>query len=420
MNLTSSGLIVISVLIARSAGQTEAGSGEEEEEAGSGSGEELEVVTEVINSADYSMATSDGSLEMRLSLENRRVDGAAQLHLICEVSTTKASLFSDSSCVPEVYLVAGHSVCSGLPEVVSAKKLVEIRADGQDEVQIDASWEELPGKCVLVLQKSSCEGDGSGSGDGETIIDVGDGEGEGTTTGSLLVRDLAEAEGYLNTPQFSSVLRRPGPGLGRTYNTISLSGFSLLSSGSTSAFTVAVPVVTYGSTGGFPVNVVSTTYNKWATLPYLQLSGINYQDTLALGGIILFLLLAFQLRSVSFTPVKRRVLEILDYADSGEFADRIDQFQSGIFDAISTTTGNVAHPWVDIFHTLERKYFDRVNNRHHQETISDRRTEELDQGTYHRYQTNYENHQEDNTFSQASQLFENLNNYFPSFDSFNF
>ena len=161
------------------------------------------------------------------------MDGAAQLHLICEVSTTKASLFSDSSCVPEVYLVAGHSVCSGLPEVVSAKKLVEIRADGQDEVQIDASWEELPGKCVLVLQKSSCEGDGSGSGDGETIIDVGDGEGEGTTTGSLLVRDLAEAEGYLNTPQFSSVLRRPGPGLGRTYNTISLSGFSLLSSGST-------------------------------------------------------------------------------------------------------------------------------------------------------------------------------------------
>ena len=65
MNLTSSGLIVISVLIARSAGQTEAGSGEEDEEAGSGSGEELEVVTEVINSADYSMATSDGSLEMR-------------------------------------------------------------------------------------------------------------------------------------------------------------------------------------------------------------------------------------------------------------------------------------------------------------------------------------------------------------------
>ena len=71
------------------------------------------------------------------------------------------------------------------------------------------------------------------------------------------------------------------------------------------AFTVAVPLVTYSSSGGFPVNVVSTTYNKWATLPYLQLSGINYQDTLTLGGIILFLLLAFQLRTVSFSPIKR-------------------------------------------------------------------------------------------------------------------
>ena len=154
------------------------------------------------------------------------MDGAAQLHLICEVSTNKNSLFSDSSCVPEVYLVAGHSVCSGLPDVVSAKKLVDITAGGQAEVQIDATWEELPGKCVLVLQKSSC-GEGSGSGDGDTIIDVGEGE------DSLLVRDLAEAEGYLSTPQVSSVLRRPALGLGRTYNTISLSGFSLLSSGST-------------------------------------------------------------------------------------------------------------------------------------------------------------------------------------------
>lgn len=385
------------------------------------SGEVPAVITEVINSADYSMAASDGSLEMRLSLENRRVDGAAQLHLICEVSTSKSSLFSDSSCVPEVYLVAGHSVCSGLPDVVSAKKLVEITAGGEAEVQIDATWDELPGKCVLVLQKSSCAGEGSGSGDGDAVIDIGEGEGEeeGSTSDSLLVRDLAEAEGYLNTPQASSVLRRPPLGLGRSYNTISLSGFSLLSSGSTSAFTVSVPVVTYASTGGFPVNVVSTTYNKWATLPYLQLSGINYQDTLALGGIILLLLLAFQLRTVSFTPIKRRFFEILDYADSGEFAERIDEFQTGVLDAISTTTGNVAHPWVDIIHTLERKYFDGINNRHHQETISDRRSDEVDQSTYERYQTNYDNYQ-DNTFTQASQLFENLNNYFPSFDSFNF
>ena len=62
MNLAS-GLIIISVLVSRSAGQTEAGSGEEDVGAGSGSGE-VEV-TEVINTADYSMSSSDGSLDMR-------------------------------------------------------------------------------------------------------------------------------------------------------------------------------------------------------------------------------------------------------------------------------------------------------------------------------------------------------------------
>ena len=148
--------------------------------------------------------------------------------MVCEVSTNKNDIFSDSSCVPEIFLVAGHSFCTNLPDIVSAKKLVAITADGEAEVEIDASWEELPGKCVLVLQSSSCES-ASGSGDGETIIDVG----EGSTSDTSLLRELAEDEGYLSSPWRSSVLRRPAGGLGRTYNTISLSGFTLLSSGST-------------------------------------------------------------------------------------------------------------------------------------------------------------------------------------------
>ena len=71
MNLAS-GLIIISVLVSRSAGQTEAGSGEEDAGSGSGSGE-VEV-TEVINTADYSMSSSDGSLDMRS--EVAALDGA--------------------------------------------------------------------------------------------------------------------------------------------------------------------------------------------------------------------------------------------------------------------------------------------------------------------------------------------------------
>ena len=44
--------------------------------------------------------------------------------------------------------------------------------------------------------------------------------------------------------------------------------------------------------------------------------------------------------------------DILEYADSAEFADRIDGFQTGILDVIRTTTGNVAHPWVQIYNNL--------------------------------------------------------------------
>ena len=81
-----------------------------------------------------------------------------------------------------------------------------------------AAYSELPGKCLLVLQSASCgQAEGSGSGGGEVeIVDsrqVGLGE-----------------EGYF--PAGAAVLRAGG--LARTYSSISLAGFTLLSSGSTS------------------------------------------------------------------------------------------------------------------------------------------------------------------------------------------
>ena len=143
---------------------------------------------------------------------------------------------------------------------------------------VAAAYSELPGKCLLVLQSASCgQAEGSGSGGGEVeIVDsrqVGLGE-----------------EGYF--PAGVAVLRAGG--LARTYSSISLAGFTLLSSGSTSeaghqvppghtslylagAFTVAVPAVqTYSSAVVIP-GVTVTNYNKWATLPYLQLTGWRYR-----------------------------------------------------------------------------------------------------------------------------------------------
>ena len=145
---------------------------------------------------------------------------------------------------------------------------------------VAAAYSELPGKCLLVLQSASCgQAEGSGSGGGEVeVVDsrqVGLGE-----------------EGYL--PAGVAVLRAGG--LARTYSSISLAGFTLLSAGSTSeagapwprvsphtslplagAFTVAVPAVqTYSSAVVIP-GVTVTNYNKWATLPYLQLTGWRYR-----------------------------------------------------------------------------------------------------------------------------------------------
>ena len=90
-----------------------------------------------------------------------------------------------------------------------------------------AAYSELPGKCLLVLQSASCgQAEGSGSGGGEVeIVDsrqVGLGE-----------------EGYF--PAGAAVLRAGG--LARTYSSISLAGFTLLSSGSTSEAGHQVPPV---------------------------------------------------------------------------------------------------------------------------------------------------------------------------------
>ena len=152
----------------------------------------------------------------RLTLEDRS-DSESELHLVCDVSATDTSLFSgDSECLPAIYLVSGHQSCSGLPDSISAKKLSDIKKAGADDALVPATYAELPGKCLIVLRKSSCEG--SGGGEAEASGDV------------VITKDL-DYEEYIRDTGESVLSTR---GLTRTYSTISLSGFSLLSSGSTS------------------------------------------------------------------------------------------------------------------------------------------------------------------------------------------
>ena len=56
--------------------------------------------------------------------------------------------------------------------------------------------------------------------------------------------------------------------------------------------------------------VVTTNYNKWDTLPYLQLTGWTYNDALNLVGLIAIILLLSQLPKVaslfSLAPTVKR------------------------------------------------------------------------------------------------------------------
>ena len=143
-----------------------------------------------------------------------------------------------------------------------------------------------------------------------------------------------------------------------------------------------------------------------------------------------------QSKSISTFSVSG-LFDILQYADSAEFADRIDGLQDRFVDVLRRTTGNVAHPWVELFHNLgmdfrlqskvndilflERKYFEGINNnRNNLLASSDRRTD-----YYQNYETDFEysqdyHHSQPSSDTPASLLLENLNNYFPNFETFRF
>ena len=75
---------------------------------------------------------------------------------MCDVTARdEAAMFADSSCLPQLYLVAGHASCAALPDTVSAKQLTEIAAAGHGEVSRD--WSAAGHvTTVLTLDWSGC------------------------------------------------------------------------------------------------------------------------------------------------------------------------------------------------------------------------------------------------------------------------
>ena len=221
-----------------------------------GSGDEVEPII-VTNSASYSMASLDGQSTATIILQ--AISGSDKLNLVCDFSSTDESMFSDKSCVPSIYIVFGHSSCASLPSEVNAKKLADIEKSGQGEVLVEASWGELPGKCVLILREASC-GDSDGSGSGDTNEDIVENNeenveesdpiiGSGDINNSLEAGEEVDGSGdddgsgdvlesmdglFIRTARRYRYNSLRSAGLGRSYGTISLAGFSILSSGSTS------------------------------------------------------------------------------------------------------------------------------------------------------------------------------------------
>merc|ERR1711997_620967 len=116
---------------------------------------------------------------------------------------------------------AGQTDCNSLTQEFSAKKLASVHGPGEGKTKVDATWSELPGKCLVVLRENECEGSGENvEGSGENII--------------VDTRRQARPGNILSPAS-----------LGRSYSTFSLTSFSILSSGSSSVFTVREPSLSF-------------------------------------------------------------------------------------------------------------------------------------------------------------------------------
>ena len=200
------------------------------------------------------------------------------------------------------------------PQSVSGKRLVTIHGIGEGSATVGAIWSELSGSCLAMLLRREC-----GEAEEAEEEEVEDGD-----TESLVVEvDTTEAPAEARYAAEESIVRTAG--LGRAYSSLSLSNFNILSAASASSmmnwrikifrsniqifkgvFSVTKPTLTFG--GAVPLNVVATKYDRFSTLPYLQLSGWTAADAFLLGlfMIVGYFIYAYSTASlVDIEPLRR-------------------------------------------------------------------------------------------------------------------
>lgn len=319
----------------------------------------------VLESATYSMA-SIGSTSIFVRLD--RVDGQENLQMVCQISETGSEeLFKSEDCKPSIYIIAENESCVGLSGNVTAQKLAHVDKAGEGESEVEVTWNDLKGSCMVFLRPRSCdeeesesvvevaeEGDGS-SDEEETSEEANASEEETGEAADASGGEAAERKGA-GTPSREGInwealtleqqqrqprrirgslgiLRQPQaePAL-RVFRSISLDSFTLLSSGTTSAFAVA----TYSKvTSPIYNGLVATTYNPWATFPIVQLPGLTPEHVALVAATGLLLLFAFSyLTSDSSLLIRQRVAAAVE---SGEVASRMEALGVGVADIVHRT-----------------------------------------------------------------------------------
>ena len=112
----------------------------------------------VLDSVTFNMAGEEGS---SATIELQEVEEHEdKVNLVCNFTTSEAGLVGAGveGCVPEIWLVSGHSDCrlSSLPDTVRARRLAEIHSQGPGQSLVDLAWEEITNTCVLIVRKREC------------------------------------------------------------------------------------------------------------------------------------------------------------------------------------------------------------------------------------------------------------------------
>merc|ERR1712241_1478553 len=209
----------------------------------------------ILDTKSYSMSSSEERTDnttATIVFQLVDVEGETKVNFVCNFTSSSSSLLSDSGCLPEIYLVSGRTSCSSLPQTVTAKKLAEIHQTGAGQTLVDVSWSELTDTCVIIVKKTDCDSS-----------------------------DVIESRRTRQEPGCSVI---KSSGVTRTFSSLSLSTFLVLLSGSSVVLKVLSSVSTSSGALLPPIynGLTVTSYDKWSTLPFLQLPGLNSSHAILL------------------------------------------------------------------------------------------------------------------------------------------